>query len=77
MCTTIDSLITKCSKELGATTVTITHDIASLRRIADTISMLYKGEVIWTGSLKEMDKSKNPYLKQFIHGSTEGPIKAS
>ncbi len=77
MCTTIDSLITKCSKELGATTVTITHDIASLRRIADTVSMLYKGEVIWTGSLKEMDKSKNAYLQQFIHGSTDGPIKAS
>ncbi len=77
MCTTIDSLIVKCSKELGATTVTITHDIASMRRIADKVAMLYDGKIIWHGSLEEMEKSDNPYLQQFIKGSTKGPIKAA
>jgi phospholipid/cholesterol/gamma-HCH transport system ATP-binding protein len=77
MCTTIDSLIVKCSKKLGATTVTITHDIASLRRIADKVAMLYKGEIIWYGTRQEMEESDNPYLKQFISGSQDGPIKAA
>jgi phospholipid/cholesterol/gamma-HCH transport system ATP-binding protein len=59
---------------LGATTLTITHDMASARKIADRIAMLYKGKIIWVGSVKDMDKSDNPYLKQFISGNSQGPI---
>ena len=50
-------------------------DMASARKIADRIAMLYKGKIIWSGTVKEMDKSENPYLQQFIHGSSQGPIK--
>ncbi len=70
----INNLIVKLSKELGATTVTITHDMASVRKIADKVAMLYGGKIIWQGGIKEIDKSGNPYVEQFIHGRAEGPI---
>lgn len=74
MADVINDLIIESAKGLGATTLTITHDMASARKIADRIAMLYKGKIIWVGSVKDMDKSDNPYLKQFISGSSQGPI---
>ncbi len=71
----IDNLIIKSSKSVGATTITITHDIASARKIADKIALLYQGKIIWQGTVKEMDKTDNPYIKQFINGEAEGPIR--
>lgn len=75
MADVINELIIESAKGLGATTLTITHDMASARKIADRIAMLYKGKIIWSGTVKEMDKSDNPYLKQFINGKSQGPIK--
>ena len=75
MADVINELIIESAKGLGATTLTITHDMASARNIADRIAMLYKGKIIWSGTVKEMDKSDNPYLKQFINGQSQGPIK--
>jgi phospholipid/cholesterol/gamma-HCH transport system ATP-binding protein len=49
--------------------------MASARKIADRIAMLYEGKIIWTGTVKDIEKSDNPYLKQFISGSSQGPIK--
>ena len=71
----INDLIIESARGLGATTLTITHDMASARKIADRIAMLYQGKIIWSGTVKEMDKSDNPYLRQFISGSSHGPIK--
>ena len=70
----IDALIVKCVRELGATALSITHDMASARRIADRIAMLYEGKIIWAGPTAEIDHSNNPYVDQFIHGRAEGPI---
>ncbi|MBR1605761.1 MAG: ATP-binding cassette domain-containing protein [Alphaproteobacteria bacterium] len=70
----INDLIIESVKGLGATALTITHDMASARKIADKIAMLYKGKIIWQGTVKEMDKTDNPYVKQFIKGSSQGPI---
>lgn len=70
----INNLIVKCSNELGATTITITHDMASARKIADKIAMIYKGEIIWTGTKDSIDNSGNPYVEQFVNGHAEGPI---
>lgn len=70
----IDTLILKCVKDLGAAAITITHDLTSARHIADKIAMIYEGKIIWLGSAKDIEKSKNPYLNQFIHGKMEGPI---
>ena len=74
MADVINDLIIANSKELGATTITITHDLNSARKIADKIAMLYEGKIIWFGNVKEMYSSGNDYLDQFIHGRAEGPI---
>ncbi len=75
MADVINDLIIKVSKEIGATAITITHDMQSARKIADKVAMLYEGKIIWTGDVREMDSSNNPYVDQFIHGRAEGPIK--
>ncbi len=74
MADVINNLIVKCVKELGATTLSITHDMASARKIADRIAMLYRGKLIWIGPASEIEHSGNPYVDQFIHGRAEGPI---
>lgn len=75
MADVINDLIVKCSKELGSTALTITHDMASARKIADKVAMLYQGEIIWCGPVDKLDDSGNAYVDQFIHGRAEGPIK--
>ena len=75
MADVINDLIVESAKGLGATALTITHDMASARKIADRIAMLYKGKIIWQGTVKELEKTDNPYVKQFINGSSQGPIK--
>ncbi len=75
MADVINDLIVETSKGLGATTLSITHDMASARKIADEIAMIYKGEIIWQGSAADIDQSGNEYVDQFIKGSAEGPIK--
>ena len=74
MADVINNLIVDCVKRLGATTVSITHDMASARKIADDIAMIFKGEIIWQGPARTIDQSGNPYVDQFIHGRAEGPI---
>lgn len=75
MADVINDLIVESAKGLGATTLTITHDMASVRKIADRVAMLYKGKIIWQGTVKEMDKTEDPYVRQFINGNSQGPIK--
>ncbi len=75
MADVINDLIIESAKGLGATTLTITHDMASARKIADKIAMLYQGKIIWQGTVKEMDKTDNPYVVQFVNGCAQGPIK--
>jgi phospholipid/cholesterol/gamma-HCH transport system ATP-binding protein len=70
----INDLIVKCVHDLGATAVSITHDMASARKIADRIAMIHKGRIIWSGKASEIDHSGNPYVDQFIHGRAQGPI---
>ena len=70
----IDSLIVKCVREIGATALTITHDMESARRIADRVAMIYDGQIIWVGDVKSINSSGNAYVDQFIHGRVDGPI---
>ncbi|HAT34349.1 MAG TPA: ABC transporter ATP-binding protein [Rhodospirillaceae bacterium] len=70
----INDLIVEITREIGATGLSITHDMASARKIADRIAMLYKGKIIWAGPVEEIDQADNDFLKQFIHGNAEGPI---
>ncbi|UKV12884.1 ATP-binding cassette domain-containing protein [Thalassospiraceae bacterium SW-3-3] len=70
----INDLIVKCTRELGACAMTITHDMASARKIADRVAMLYQGKIIWDGPASEIDNADNPYLQQFVSGDIEGPL---
>ena len=70
----INDLIVQCVKELGVTTLSITHDMASARKIADRIAMLHDGRIVWAGRAGAIDESGNDFVEQFIHGSAEGPI---
>ncbi|PXW82021.1 phospholipid/cholesterol/gamma-HCH transport system ATP-binding protein [Ruegeria sp. P4] len=72
----INDLIREIVVEMGATAMTITHDMTSVRAIADNVAMLHGGKIRWTGPVAEMDQSGDPYVEQFISGSAEGPIEA-
>ena len=70
----INDLIVHCVEETGATTLTITHDMQSARKIADRIAMIFQGQIIWIGGTDEINDSGNEFVDQFIHGRTDGPI---
>ncbi len=72
----INDLIREIVTEMGATAMTITHDMSSVRAIADNVAMLHGGVIQWTGPVSQMDASGDPYVEQFISGSAEGPIEA-
>ena len=72
----INELIREIVTEMGATAMTITHDMSSVRAIADTIAMLHDGVIQWSGPVAQLDSSGDPYLDQFIHGRADGPIAA-
>ena len=72
----INDLIRGIVVDMGATAMTITHDMTSVRTIADDIAMLHAGRIQWTGPVTDMDQSGDPYIDQFINGRAEGPIEA-
>ena len=74
MADVINDLIVASVRKLGATTISITHDMASARKIATQIAMIYGGRFIWSGPASEIDRSGNAHVDQFIHGRAEGPI---
>jgi len=73
----INDLIVEQTKALGAAAISITHDMASARKIADEIAMLFEGKIIWRGPASQIDHSGNDYVDQFVHGRAEGPIQPS
>ena len=75
MADVINELIVKTVRDMGATTLTITHDMASARKIGHRIAMLHAGKIVWTGPVASIDKSGNDFVDQFIHGRAEGPIR--
>ena len=76
MADVINDLIVKCVSDLGATAISITHDMASARKIGHRIGMLYEGRLIWQGPVADIDRSGNAHVDQFIHGRAEGPIES-
>jgi phospholipid/cholesterol/gamma-HCH transport system ATP-binding protein len=71
----INELIKKSVDELGATALTITHDMHSLREIGDEAAMIFEGRIVWTGPADKIDHSDNGFVDQFVHGRADGPIK--
>lgn len=74
MADVINNLIVEQVQGLGATALSITHDMGSVRKIADYVAMIYEGKIIWKGSIDDLDHSGSPYVDQFIHGRADGPI---
>ena len=74
MADVINDLIVKSVRDLGATALSITHDMTSCRKIADYVAMLWEGKIIWHGPVDQLDHSGDPYVDQFIHGRATGPI---
>jgi phospholipid/cholesterol/gamma-HCH transport system ATP-binding protein len=72
----INDLIREIVVEMGATAMTITHDMTSVRAIADNVAMLHDGVIQWTGPVADMDAAGDPYVDQFIHGRATGPIES-
>jgi len=72
----INDLIREIVVEMGATAMTITHDMTSVRAIADNVAMLHDGVIQWTGPVAQIDDAEDPFLDQFIHGRATGPIEA-
>jgi phospholipid/cholesterol/gamma-HCH transport system ATP-binding protein len=72
----INDLIREIVTEMGATAMTITHDMSSVRAIADRVAMLHDGVIQWTGPIADLDTTADPYVQQFIHGRATGPIAA-
>ena len=70
----INNLILERVKELGATALTITHDMASARTIASKIYMLHEGNIIWDGDVNELETTDNKFILQFTKGESIGPI---
>jgi len=70
----INDLIVEQVRRLGCTAVSITHDMASARKIGDEIAMLHGGRIVWRGPASEIERSGHPYVEQFIHGRAKGPI---
>lgn len=70
----INELIREIVVEMGVTAITITHDMSSVRAIADRVAMIHDGRVQWTGPISEIDESGDPYLDQFINARADGPI---
>jgi phospholipid/cholesterol/gamma-HCH transport system ATP-binding protein len=70
----INKLIRNAVDRLGATAITINHDMTSIRAISDEVAMVYEGQIIWKGPTKKMDKTNNAVLDQFVHGHAEGPL---
>lgn len=71
---TINALIRQSIQDLKACTVTITHDMQSLRTIGHRVGLLYQGSFIWQGKVSEMDTTDNPYVRQFVSGNPNGPF---
>jgi phospholipid/cholesterol/gamma-HCH transport system ATP-binding protein len=76
MADVINDLIREIVVEMGVTALTITHDMTSVRKIADQVAMIHDGVIQWNGPVTEIDSTDNPYIHQFVNGLAEGPIEA-
>jgi phospholipid/cholesterol/gamma-HCH transport system ATP-binding protein len=70
----INDLILDMQKKLRVTSVVVTHDMNSAYKVANRIAMIYDGKIIGIGTPEEIKDSQDPYIRQFVTGSVEGPM---
>lgn len=71
----INEMVLHLQKELKITSIVVTHDMVSAYKVSNRLAMLYEGKIIEVGTPEEIKSSKDSVVKQFISGSSEGPIK--
>jgi len=71
----INNLILRLKKQLKKTTIVVTHDMKSASKVGDRILLMYDGKFRFEGNPDEIEKTDNKYIRQFIEGKSEGPIK--
>ena len=71
----INRLIRSLQKRIGVTSIVVTHDMNSAFHVGDTLAMLHEGHIVFTGTPEDARQTKDPLVRQFIEGSSEGPIK--
>lgn len=74
MAANIDKLIVKLSEKLNVTSIVVTHDMQSVRKVADRVVMLHHGKIIYSGTPEELNTTPNPVVRQFVNANAEGPI---
>ena len=75
MADSINELILHLKSKLNITSIVVTHDMASVRKVADRVAMLHHGEIIFDGTVDDLDSTENEVVRQFVEGRAEGPIK--
>jgi phospholipid/cholesterol/gamma-HCH transport system ATP-binding protein len=70
----INQLIRGLQRRLGVTSVVVTHDLTSAYTVGDRMAMLYGGKVVFSGTVEDVRTTRDPLMRQFIEGSSEGPI---
>jgi phospholipid/cholesterol/gamma-HCH transport system ATP-binding protein len=74
MADVIDKLIRSLQRRMGVTTVVVTHDMTSAFKVADRVAMLHEGRIVYTGTAEEARQTTHPLVRQFIEGTSEGPL---
>lgn len=70
----INDLIVDLKEKLKVTSIVVTHDMKSAFKVSGRIAMLYEGKIVATGTPAEFQSTDNPLVKQFVTGSSHGPI---
>jgi phospholipid/cholesterol/gamma-HCH transport system ATP-binding protein len=77
MADAIDQLIRGLQKRLGVTSIVVTHDMTSAYKVADRMVMLHEGRIVFSGTADETRSAADPVVRQFVTGSSTGPIRAT
>ena len=72
--TLIEDYIVRLKNELNASCIVVTHQMSTIKRACDNVILLYEGKIVFRGSTEEFLRGDNPYTKQFINASLEGPM---
>ena len=75
MADVINNLILHLQKTINVTSIVVTHDMKSAYKVSNRIAMLYQGKIVGIGTPNEIENTKNPIIRQFIDGKSDGPIK--
>ncbi len=70
----INNLILRMQKELGVTSIVVTHDMASARKVGNHVALLNKGRILFTGTISDLESTDDPYVRQFVDVRAEGPL---